>query len=62
MSTKDMYENFASMEVVTSKVVGRLLFSEWVLAFEIVSILLLTAMLGAIVIARKENTKFKENS
>ncbi len=39
---------------MSSKVVGELLFSKWVLPFEIVSILLLTAMLGAIVIARKE--------
>jgi NADH-quinone oxidoreductase subunit J len=44
------------MEAVSSKVVGKLLFSEWVLPFEIVSILLLTAMVGAIVIARKETT------
>jgi NADH-quinone oxidoreductase subunit J len=42
------------METVSSKVVGKLLFSEWVLPFEIVSILLLTAMVGAIVIARKD--------
>lgn len=59
-STTAMYEQFASMEVVTSKVVGSLLFSEWVLPFEIVSILLLTAMLGAIVIARKDKAKVEE--
>jgi len=45
-------EHFATLEAINSKVVGKLLFSEWVLPFEIVSILLLTAMLGAIVIAR----------
>ncbi|MEA2099931.1 MAG: NADH-quinone oxidoreductase subunit J [Campylobacterota bacterium] len=50
------YENFSTMESVSSKVVGKLLFSEWVLPFEIVSILLLTAMVGSIVIARKNNT------
>ena len=49
-----VHQNFATMENVTSKVVGKLLFSEWVLPFEIVSILLLTAMVGAIVIARKD--------
>lgn len=34
--------------------VGNTLFHHWVLPFEIVSVLLLAAMLGAIVIARKE--------
>ena len=38
----------------TSKTIGSELFSSWVLPFEAVSILLLTAMIGAIVIARKE--------
>ena len=61
-STSAMYESFASMEVVTSKVVGELLFTGWVLPFEIVSILLLTAMLGAIVIARKDTPKVEEPS
>jgi len=45
------------MQSVSSKVVGKLLFSEWVLPFEIVSILLLSAMLGAIVIARKDKSE-----
>ena len=58
-STTAMYESFNTLEVVTSKVVGKLLFSEWVLAFEIVSILLLAAMVGAIVIARKEIPKLE---
>ena len=49
-----VHQSFTTMENVTSKVVGKLLFSEWVLPFEIVSILLLTAMVGAIVIARKD--------
>lgn len=52
--TTAMFEKFVEVEGFTSKVVGNLLFSEWVLPFEIVSILLLTAMLGAIVIARKD--------
>jgi len=56
------YESFATMENVTSKVVGKLLFSEWVLPFEIVSILLLSAMVGAIVIARKNIPEPKEQS
>ena len=37
------------------KVMGEELFSGWVLPFEIVSVLLLAAMLAAIVIARKES-------
>ncbi len=39
----------------SSKDIGSELFNSWVLPFEIVSILLLTAMVGAIVIARKES-------
>ena len=49
-----LYTSFAATEVATSKLVGKLLFSDWVLPFEIVSILLLVGMLGAIVIARKD--------
>lgn len=48
------YSEFSSMATVSSKVVGKTLFSEWVLPFEIASILLLSAMVGAIVIARKQ--------
>ena len=49
------YQSFAQTQTaITSKVLGKALFSNWVLPFEIVSILLLAAMLGAIVIARKE--------
>ena len=51
---KTLPEYFAGVEVINSKVVGSLLFSEWVLPFEIVSILLLTAMLGAIIIAKQK--------
>ncbi|MEA2072621.1 MAG: NADH-quinone oxidoreductase subunit J [Campylobacterota bacterium] len=45
-------QHFAEVESINTKVVGELLFSEWVLPFEIVSILLLTAMLGAIIITK----------
>jgi len=38
----------------SSKAIGAELFNSWILPFEIVSILLLCAMLGAIVIARKD--------
>lgn len=38
------------------KMMGMTLFHDWVLPFEIVSVLLLAAMVGAIVIARKEQS------
>lgn len=44
--------HFSEMQSTNTQVVGELLFSQWVLPFEIVSILLLTAMLGAIIIAK----------
>jgi NADH-quinone oxidoreductase subunit J len=56
-STTALYESFSTIETVSSRVVGKLLFNDWVLPFEIVSILLLTAMVGSIVIARNNNTK-----
>jgi NADH-quinone oxidoreductase subunit J len=55
-------DHFSTMETVNSKVIGKLLFSEWVLPFEILSILLLSAMLGAIVIARKSKRKQRRRS
>jgi len=44
---------FIEAETTTSTVLGKALFSDWVLPFEILSILLLSSMLSAIVIARK---------
>lgn len=44
---------FSHAETISAKVLGKTLFSDWVLPFEILSILLLSAMLAAIVIARK---------
>jgi NADH-quinone oxidoreductase subunit J len=61
-SMSSTYNSFATLENIDSKVTGKLLFSEWVLPFEIVSILLLTAMVGAIVIARKSAKKIEEKS
>ena len=55
-------EQFSAMGTVNSKVVGKLLFSEWVLPFEILSILLLSAMVSAIVIARKSKSKTRRQS
>jgi NADH-quinone oxidoreductase subunit J len=55
-------EHFVAMDAISSKVIGKALFSEWVLPFEIVSVLLLTAMVGAIVIGRKESSSKEERS
>lgn len=52
-------DNFQKIQSIDSKMVGKVLFTEWVLPFEIISILLLTAMLGAIIIA-KQNFKKKK--
>ncbi len=41
-------------DVATTEVIGRNLFNAYVLPFEIASLLLLVAMIGAIVIAREE--------
>jgi len=57
---KTLPQQFAGVQNINSKVTGELLFSQWVLPFEIVSILLLTAMLGAIIIAKQK--KRGENS
>ena len=48
---------FSTMPTLTSKLIGKELFSSWVLPFEIVSILLLVAMLGAIIIAKEKLKK-----
>ncbi|MEA3434773.1 MAG: NADH-quinone oxidoreductase subunit J [Campylobacterota bacterium] len=58
-------DQFSTMETINSKVIGKEMFSQWVLPFEILSILLLSAMVGAIVIARKnknERTKSESRS
>ena len=39
----------------TSEEIGASIFSDWVLPFEIVSVLLLAALVGAVVIARKDD-------
>lgn len=56
-----LHDQFHGIEVIDTKVIGSLLFSRWVLPFEIVSVLLLSAMVGAIVIARKKRTKVEEH-
>ena len=46
---KETNESFADI-----KSLGEVLFNNWILPFEIVSILLLSALIGAIIIGRKE--------
>jgi len=55
-SLTHLYRTFAQTEpgYGSLKMMGATLFSDWVLPFEIVSVLLLAAMVGAIIIARKE--------
>ncbi len=55
-------DHFSTMETIDSKVIGKELFSEWVLPFEILSILLLSAMVSAIVIARKSKKEERGRS
>jgi NADH-quinone oxidoreductase subunit J len=46
--------DFTRTEGTTSKEVGNAIFSEFVLPFEVVSVLLLAALVGAVVIARRD--------
>ena len=55
-------DHFSDIETINSKVLGKALFTDWVLPFEILSILLLSAMLSAILIARKSKRKQEERS
>jgi hypothetical protein len=41
----------------STQLVGKVLFGEYMLPFEIASILLLVAMIGAVVMAKKKNMK-----
>lgn len=45
---------FGSFVGGTAHAIGRLLFTEYLLPFEVISILILIAILGAVVLARKE--------
>ena len=56
----------ANMEIVEGtfgdiKPIGEILYNDWILPFELVSILLLIALVGSIVLAKRKNTN-KENS
>jgi NADH:ubiquinone oxidoreductase subunit 6 (subunit J) len=40
--------------------IGRLMLTDWLLPFEIVSVVILVALIGAVMIARKEPTPEEE--
>jgi NADH:ubiquinone oxidoreductase subunit 6 (subunit J) len=46
--------SFERAEGITTRSVGEVIFSAYVLPFEVVSVLLLAALVGAIVIARRD--------
>ena len=50
MAKESLPEGFGSL-----KTLGMVLFSDWVLPFELISILLLVALIGAVVFGRKED-------
>jgi NADH-quinone oxidoreductase subunit J len=49
--------NFASGAVTSVAVIGRLLFTDYAFQFEVTSILILVAMVGAVVLARREERR-----
>ena len=51
----DGFKGETGASASTSAQIGTSIFSDWVLPFEIVSILLLAALVGAVVIARKDD-------
>ena len=54
-SDLDLYETDAKINAIgNTRAIASLLFTDWVLPFEIASILLLAAMVGAIVLSKKE--------
>ena len=49
-------ENFADLRIISIKDFSEILFSSYALPFEVASVLLLAALVGAIVLAMKEKT------
>jgi NADH-quinone oxidoreductase subunit J len=52
--------DLAHAEVGSAKVTGEVVFSRWVLAFELLSVLLLAALVSAIVLSRRANAREPE--
>ena len=51
---KDIYSPEMVNEVGNSEIIGRLLFTDFLLPFEITSILLLAAIIGAVILSKKK--------
>lgn len=52
-SAGEMSSNFSPTDIGTVQVLGKVLFNEFVLPFEILSVLFLSAMIGAIMLGKK---------
>ena len=50
---RDVYVDTSQLETAGAQRMGEVLFSRWVLPFEVLSILLLAALIGAIVMSRR---------
>ena len=44
------------------KPLGNVLYNDWILAFELISILLLVALIGSVVLAKKRKTRLEDSS
>jgi len=58
LPAKDL--NISDSDFGNIKPIGMQLYNNWLLAFELVSILLLVALIGAVVLAKKRTSKIKE--
>ena len=56
LSSKDLYP-IENSDFGDIKPVGMILYNEWIIAFELISILLLIALVGSVVLAKKRDTK-----
>lgn len=54
---QDVYVDVAQVETAGPQLMGQVLFSRWVLPFEVLSILLLAALIGAIVMSRRASER-----
>jgi NADH-quinone oxidoreductase subunit J len=56
LPSKDLYP-IENSDFGDIKPVGMILYNEWIIAFELISILLLIALVGSVVLAKKRDTK-----
>jgi NADH-quinone oxidoreductase subunit J len=54
---RDSYVDVEGLQMAGPELMGQVLFARWVLPFEILSILLLAALIGAIVISRRPSER-----